>query len=121
MKDGFRILTDLSKVPAGSNCALLIRHGDRNGALAKVVNEQEGLNEIGTKRSKQLRVNPVLEAGGPLHQVRPLAYQLAEVADVLARDVRAGYQVRSEQVSQRSGVDLVRPHLASAIAVTFKG
>jgi hypothetical protein len=53
MKDRFRISTDLSKVPAGSNCALLIRHGDRNGALAKVVNEQEGLNEIGTKRSKQ--------------------------------------------------------------------
>jgi len=53
MKDGFRILTDLSKVPAGSNCALLIRHGDRNGALAKVVKEQEGLNEIGAKRSKQ--------------------------------------------------------------------
>ena len=53
MKEEFRIFTDLSKVPAGFNCALLIRHGDRNGELAEVVREQEGLNEIGTKRSKQ--------------------------------------------------------------------
>jgi hypothetical protein len=54
MEDGFRILADLSKVPAGSNCALLIRHGDRNGEMAKVVAEREGLNEIGTYRSKEL-------------------------------------------------------------------
>jgi hypothetical protein len=52
MNDGFRILTDISKVPAGSNCALLIRHGDRNGELAKVINDREGLNELGTKRSR---------------------------------------------------------------------
>jgi|GEM_PF-1031610 len=52
MEDGFRISADLSKVPAGSNCALLIRHGDRNGELAKVVTEREGLNAIGTYRSK---------------------------------------------------------------------
>jgi len=54
MNDEFRILKDVAKVPAGSNCALLIRHGDRNGGLAKVVTEQEGLNEIGTLRSKLL-------------------------------------------------------------------
>lgn len=53
MNDGFRILADLSKVPAGSNCALLIRHGDRNGSLAKPVHEREGLNETGMQRSKQ--------------------------------------------------------------------
>jgi hypothetical protein len=53
MNDGFRIAYDLSKVPAGSNCALLIRHGDRNGELANVVREQEGLNETGTLRSRQ--------------------------------------------------------------------
>jgi hypothetical protein len=53
MNDGFRILADISKVPAGSNCALLIRHGDRNGAVGKVVHEQEGLNGIGTKRSRE--------------------------------------------------------------------
>ena len=53
MNGEFRILTDLAKVPAGSNCALLIRHGDRNGGLAKVVTEQEGLNQLGTRRSKQ--------------------------------------------------------------------
>ncbi len=53
MNDGFRISADLSKVPAGTNCALLIRHGDRNGSLAKPVHEREGLNEIGMRRSKR--------------------------------------------------------------------
>jgi hypothetical protein len=53
MNDGFRIDTDLSKVPPGSNCAVLIRHGDRNGSQAKPVHEREGLNEIGIVRSKQ--------------------------------------------------------------------
>ncbi len=53
MNDAFRIRADISKVPAGSNCALLIRHGDRNGELANVVSEQEGLNEVGTERSRQ--------------------------------------------------------------------
>jgi len=66
-------------------------------------------------------VYPVLEAGRFLHQVRPLAYQLAEVADVLARYVRARHEVRSQQMRQGPSVDLVRLHLRLGDRSDFQG
>jgi hypothetical protein len=48
---GLRIERDLAEVPLGEGCALLIRHADRDGALDRVVGDQQGINELGAKRS----------------------------------------------------------------------
>ncbi|OPY31873.1 MAG: Histidine phosphatase superfamily (branch 1) [Methanomassiliicoccales archaeon PtaU1.Bin124] len=49
-----RISSDLSAVPDGANCAVIIRHGDRGGGENKIVNVDEELNETGRMRSELL-------------------------------------------------------------------
>ena len=70
MTTDLRILHDLAHVPKGSNCALIIRHGDRDAMLNKVVtyhkivlklnlrsferDSRVGLNQQGVERSLEL-------------------------------------------------------------------
>jgi hypothetical protein len=49
-----RILSDIAAVPEGANCAIIIRHGDRDGALNQIVQQNECLNEVGIERSHML-------------------------------------------------------------------
>lgn len=54
MINDLRISSDLAAVPKGANCAIIIRHGDRDGALNQVVHQEERLNAIGIRRSEHL-------------------------------------------------------------------
>lgn len=49
-----RILDDIAQVPTGSGCALIIRHGDRDGVMDRVVADEKGLNDRGSRRSLEL-------------------------------------------------------------------
>ncbi|MCE5296363.1 MAG: histidine phosphatase family protein [Euryarchaeota archaeon] len=54
LKDGLRITSDIDAVPEGSNCAVIVRHADREGELDQVVRNDEGVNDIGIRRAKLL-------------------------------------------------------------------
>jgi hypothetical protein len=54
MTEDLRIAYDLDSVPKGANCAIIIRHADRDGGLNQVVHEDERLNEFGIGRSERL-------------------------------------------------------------------
>ncbi|QLH74540.1 MAG: histidine phosphatase family protein [Methanomassiliicoccales archaeon] len=53
-EDGIRILRDIHAVPEGSSCAMIIRHADRGGELGQIVRNDEGLNETGIRRAREL-------------------------------------------------------------------
>jgi hypothetical protein len=54
MKNDIRIASDIAAVPKGANCAIIIRHGDRDGVLNQVVHQDERLNVMGIQRSEHL-------------------------------------------------------------------
>ncbi|MFA5313943.1 MAG: histidine phosphatase family protein [Methanomassiliicoccales archaeon] len=54
MKEGSRIASDIDAVPEGSNCAVIVRHADRDGEMNQVVRKDEGLNDTGIRRAEQL-------------------------------------------------------------------
>jgi hypothetical protein len=56
LSEDLRIACDIDAVPNGSNCAVIIRHADRGGPLNQVVRRDEGLNEMGIRRSEELGV-----------------------------------------------------------------
>jgi hypothetical protein len=54
MSEDLRIACDIDSVPKGANAAVILRHGDRGGPIDQVVSQDEGLNEVGTRRSEHL-------------------------------------------------------------------
>jgi hypothetical protein len=54
MEEDIRIVSDIDAVPDGSNCAVIIRHADRDGELNRVVRRDEGLNDVGKRRAEIL-------------------------------------------------------------------
>jgi len=54
MREDIRITADIDTIPKGSNCAVIIRHGDRNGPQNQVVRSDEALNPEGAKKAEQL-------------------------------------------------------------------
>ena len=49
-----RVLQDLSLVPEGKSCALIIRHADRNGQVDRIVPKDESLTDVGRRRATEL-------------------------------------------------------------------
>ena len=54
MSADIRILDDLSAVPEASQCAILIRHGNRDGSLDKLQSDSVDLNQTGVERARRL-------------------------------------------------------------------
>ncbi len=54
MSSDIRILEDLSAVPDGARCAILIRHSNRDGALDKLCPDEVGLNPAGEAKARRL-------------------------------------------------------------------
>ena len=53
-------------------------------------------------------MDPILETRGLLDEIRALSHELPEIAHILRGYPGSRDEVRSEQLSQRVGIDLVR-------------
>ena len=124
MNNGIRILSDISSVPKDANCAIIIRHGDREGEQGKIVNINEELTEVGRQRSEELgrkltRFSQMRSYSSPIgrcvdtcvhiakgsgHEVRPEATEFLGMSAPFMIDPKAAY-VKMKQLGLQGFVD----------------
>lgn len=90
MNMDLRITSDLAAVPKGANCAIIIRHGDRDGSLNHVVPQDERLNETGIRRSEHL--GALLSS---FSELRPFTSPIERCVDT-CRHITKGYGKEQE-------------------------
>ncbi|MCU0861978.1 MAG: histidine phosphatase family protein [Methanomassiliicoccales archaeon] len=110
MKKSLRILQDLALVPEGRNCALIIRHADRNGAIDALVDAKEGLNEVGRKRSMEL--GAALRRFDYLRMISSPVERCVETCEAMAKGFGPNHTIETTEYLGMMAPTMLQPGVA---------
>ncbi len=109
----FRILDDLSHVPSGSPCAILMRHADRDGSLLKLTSSSVTINAEGERKAKALGM--LIKDRRGLHMYSSPVVRCTRTCECIAEGYGSDVQISTSEIIGTSGPFILKPQEAAKI------